>query len=253
MWVTSSVGTPLLNPLCLCQEVWLTRPRASLKHDWAQARLSACCSYQHRFYLSFFSSLTSNSNDNSDYPSSCSIRARTPRAAVAIKQHFCTSLSAPAKLTQYLDNAMSGPAPPAPSGCDLLGFWKHPFESPISKERSVTAVCPGCPSSPSCRQRPARRGTPLGSTRSLRVATSTWGVSKHWEPMTCQIYECFLYQQMFADRDSPELRFPLFSPSDLLIWADNGNPTFFHCQRTESKRKFSEEIGAGGTPLALKN
>lgn len=94
---------------------------------------------------------------------------------------------------------------------------------------------------------------PRSVALSLCVATSTWGVSKHWEPMTCQIYECFLYQQMFADRDSPELRFPLFSPSDLLIRADNGNPTFFHRQRTESKRKFSEEIGAGGTPLALKN
>lgn len=145
--------------------------------------------------------------------------------------------------TKFIHTWVTASAPlfPPSTECDFGGFLgKHPLKSPIFWGRCLENSRLHCTSVGGSQPKQLSEGPwkpSSGSSKFFLVATSTWGVSKHWELMTCQIYECFLYQQMFADSNSPELRFPLFPPSDLLIWADNGNSTFFHRQLAESKRR----------------
>lgn len=102
-----------------------------------------------------------------------------------------------------------------------VGFCKHPFKAPIFWGRFLENSNSHCPSQGSSWRIPANP-----ALAAPPCTDKSWGVSKPWELLTWQIYECFLSQEMFAGWDSPELGFPLFIfPSDLLIRADNGNST----------------------------
>lgn len=132
-----------------------------------------------------------------------------------------------------------------------VGFWKHPFKPPIFWGRFLENSSSHCPSQGSSwriHANPALAAPPCSD--------KSWGVSKPWELLTWQIYECFLSQEMFAGWDSPELGFPLFIfPSDLLIRADNGNSTVFPSPATKIKGKIQwtrKKIGAGGARFALR-
>lgn len=149
----------------------------------------------------FFKKLTSNPNDNDKYQSSCGIEAKKPWAITTIKQCFYISSTMIAKFIQHFSKRTSALSLPPSTKCNFRGSLKASLEvthllrkipwnqqSPLYFTRWFTTKA---------LLKAALGGTvetSSGSSKFLLVATSTWGVSKHWELMTCQIYECFLYQ-----------------------------------------------------------
>lgn len=150
------------------------------------------------FYLQmFWKKLASNSYGNNRRQSSCGIKAKIHEPQ-QLQSHV--SVSHPPRQQRSPNSSQQTTCvlsfPPS-TECKLVAFsrrpifWGRPFETSSLYWTSLGG------SYPKLWLKAALRGTMEPSSTSskfLLVATSTWGVSKHWELMTCQIYECFLYQ-----------------------------------------------------------
>lgn len=85
-------------------------------------------SFYSQIFIFFFNKLTSNSNANNKYQSSCGIKAKTPWATASIKQCFCISTTMIAKFIQHLSKKRSALSLPLSTECNFGGFLRVSLE-----------------------------------------------------------------------------------------------------------------------------